>query len=59
MLNILLFVSILVKMSFIYFRCDAQFEVVGDSLWESVEICMGVANSSHRGDILWIKMDRS
>ena len=33
MSNILLYVSILVKiMSFIYIRCDAQFEVVGDSL---------------------------
>ncbi len=37
------------------FRCDGQYEVVGDSLWESIEICMGVANSSHGGEILWIK----
>ncbi len=40
---------------FYLFGCDEQYEVVGDSLWESIEICMGVANSSHGGEILWIK----
>lgn len=40
---------------FYLFRCDDQYEVVGDSLWESIEICMGVANSSHGGEILWVE----
>lgn len=40
---------------FYLFECDAQYEVVGDSLWDNIEMCMGVANSSHGGHILWIK----
>lgn len=40
---------------FYLFLCDEQHEVVGDSLWDSIEMCMGVANSSRGGQILWIK----
>ncbi len=42
-----------------FFRCDEQYEVVGDSLWTTVEECIGVANSSHGGQILWIKNSMS
>lgn len=40
---------------FYLFRCDEQYEVVGDALWDSIEMCMGVANSSHGGKIIWIE----
>ena len=37
------------------FRCDEQYDVVGDSLWDSIEMCMAVANTSYGGQIIWIK----
>lgn len=40
---------------FYLFRCDEKYEVVGDSPWDSIEMCMSVANSSHRGHIIWIE----
>ena len=39
------------------FRCNEEHEVVGDSPWDSVVMCMSVANSSHGGRIIWIKKD--
>ena len=42
---------------FYLFCCDEQYEVVGDSLWESIEMYMGVANSLHRGKIIWIEKE--
>lgn len=42
---------------FYLFRCNEQCEVVGDSLWDSIEMCMGVANSFHGGQIPWIKKE--
>lgn len=36
------------------FKCDENYEVVGDSLWSSIEECMKVANSSYGGNIIWI-----
>lgn len=36
------------------FRCDENYEVVGDSVWDSIEECMAVANSSYGGNIIWI-----
>lgn len=42
---------------FYLFRCDEEFEVVGDSAWDSIEMCMGVANSSHGGEIIWIEKE--
>ena len=29
----------------------------GDSLWDSIEMCMGVANSSHGGQVIWIEKE--
>ena len=40
---------------FYLFMCDDQYEVVGDPLWERLEICMDASNSFHGDDILWIK----
>ena len=40
---------------FYLFCCDEQYDVVGDSLWDSIEMCMAVANTSHGGQIIWIK----
>lgn len=37
------------------FKCNEEYEVVSDSLWESIEMCMGVANTSYGGNILWIE----
>lgn len=34
------------------FSCDDQMDVVGDSLWSSVEECMEVARSSY-GELSW------
>jgi len=36
------------------FGCDADYEVVSDSPWGSVEECMRVASSSYACDISWI-----
>lgn len=46
-----------VKEEYYLFRCDENYEVVSDSVWGSIDECMEVANSSHGGDILWIKAD--
>ncbi len=40
---------------FYLFRCDEQYDVVGDSPWDSIEMCMAVANTSYGGQIIWIK----
>lgn len=37
------------------FCCNENKEVEADSLWDSVNECMGVANCSYGGNILWIK----
>lgn len=37
------------------FKCNEKYEVVSDSLWESIDMCMGVANTSYGGNILWIE----
>ncbi len=41
--------------SFYLFSCDHRFEVEGDSMWSSIEECMGVAEASHGGRIIWIE----
>lgn len=43
------------KEEYYLFRCDENYEVVGDSVWNSIEECMNIANSSHGGNILWIE----
>ena len=40
---------------FYLFCCDELYDVVGDSLWDSIEMCMAVANTSYGGQIIWIK----
>ena len=42
------------KEEYYLFRCNEEFEVVGDSVWNSIDECMAVANSSYDGTILWI-----
>lgn len=42
---------------FYLFSCNADYEVVGDSQWESVEQCMLVAENSHDRAISWIAMN--
>lgn len=37
------------------FKCSDTFEVVQDSVWNSIEECMYVANSSY-GNVTWMKM---
>lgn len=44
------------KEEYYLFRCDENFEVVGDSVWNSIEECMGVANASYNGNIIWIEV---
>jgi len=36
------------------FGCNAEYEVVDDSIWESVEECMLIAKNSHNCVISWI-----
>lgn len=40
---------------FYLFCCDECYDVVADSLWNSIEMCMSAANSSNGNQILWIK----
>ena len=40
---------------FYIFCCDEEYEVVGDSLWESIEMCMGAANSLRGEQVVWIE----
>lgn len=42
------------KEEYYLFRCNEECEVVGDSVWESIDKCMAIANSTHGGNILWI-----
>lgn len=42
--------------SYYLFCCNENFEVVSDSLWESIEKCMSVA-SSYKANIEWIKVE--
>ena len=44
------------KEEYYLFRCDENFEVVEDSVWNSIEECMGVANASYNGNIIWIEV---
>ena len=44
------------KEEYYLFRCDENFEVVGDSVWNSIEECMEVANTSYNGNIIWIEV---
>ena len=44
------------KEEYYLFSCDENYEVQGDSVWNSIEECMGVANASHGGNIIWIEM---
>ena len=44
------------KQQYYLFRCDEKYEVVGDSVWNSIEECMGVANSSYEGKLIWLDM---
>lgn len=37
------------------FKCNEDFEVESDSLWDSIDTCMGIANSSYGGNILWLE----
>jgi len=37
------------------FKCNEEYEVVSDSLWDSIEMCMSVANASYGGNILWVE----
>lgn len=42
--------------SYYLFACDGNFEVVGDSIWDSIEQCISVADSSYdEHSILWNK----
>lgn len=36
------------------FRCNEEYEVVSDSVWDSIDECMKVAASSYRENIVWI-----
>ena len=38
------------------FGCNAEYEVVSDSPWESIEECMRVAQNSYDCTITWIAM---
>lgn len=40
------------------FGCNADCEVVSDSLWESAEECMSVVRNSYDCDITWIEAIR-
>lgn len=42
--------------SYYLFGCNADQEVVSDSLWESADECMCVAQSSYNCAISWIAM---
>ncbi len=39
------------------FSCNENQEVVGDSIWNSIEECMKIASSSYDGNLLWINID--
>jgi hypothetical protein len=39
------------------FGCNAEYEVVSDSPWESVEECMLVAKNSYNRIVSWIAMN--
>lgn len=41
---------------FYLFCCNKNYEVVGDSVWDSIEECIKVAASYH-DDIAWIKAE--
>jgi len=41
--------------SYYLFCCNKNFEVVSDTLWQSIEKCMSVA-SSYKENIEWIKV---
>lgn len=37
------------------FSCDENYEVVGDSVWSSINECMKMANTLYNGNIIWIE----
>lgn len=39
------------------FTCNENYEVVGDSIWNSIEDCIKIASSSYDGNLLWIDID--
>lgn len=41
------------------FQCNEDFEVVGDSPWESIEQCMAVGNSSYGYEVMWIEAENT
>ena len=42
--------------SFYLFGCNKDYEVVSDSLWESIEECMRMAETSCNNAISWVVM---
>ena len=37
------------------FKCNEEYEVESDSLWDSIEMCMSVASASYSKKIMWIE----
>ncbi len=37
------------------FKCNEEYEVEADSLWDSIEMCMGAAFDSCSKKIIWIE----
>lgn len=38
------------------FCCNENYEVVNDTVWESVEKCMSIASSSYKENIEWVNI---
>ena len=39
------------------FCCNEKYEVVSDSVWGSIDECMGVAASSYKNNIVWYRAE--
>ena len=37
------------------FKCNEEYEVESDSLWDTIEICMSVASDSYNKEIIWLE----
>lgn len=37
------------------FKCNEEYEVVSDSLWDSIEMCMRVTSESYSKKIIWVE----
>ena len=37
------------------FECNEEYEVMADSLWDSIQMCMDVADTSYGWNLLWIE----